>query len=169
MQAKAFGTRGCSLGSARLGVSEHTGFYHLTEILSISWNMMSEHFDAENIGWKVFLAVAFAFALSFTFPVRIRIIVGGFGDVTDLLGSLWTLSTGVATFLSLVLAVRNHRANEEEPDSSDGSSGPDTKIHIKTIEGDLHLNGTLEEDEGTRKDNNPEDDDETDSERVTAE
>ena len=133
--------------------------------------MMSKHLDAENIGWKVFLAVAFAFALSFTFPIRIRIIVGGFGDITDVLGTLWTLSTGIATFLSLVLAVRNHRANEEEPDASDGASGPDTKIHIKTIEGDLHLNGTLEKDEGMQKDddNNPEDVDETDSKRVTTE
>lgn len=134
--------------------------------------MTSKYLDAENVGWRFFLAVAFAFALSFAFPVRVRIIVGGFGDVTDVLGTVWTFSTGIATFLSLVLAVRNHQATEGKPDSAGDSSGPDTKIQIKTVEGDLHLNGTLERDgesQGRDDDSRDAEDEETESESVTAE
>jgi hypothetical protein len=124
------------------------------------------YFDAENVGWKAFLSVSSAFVLSFLFPVRVRIIVGGVGDVTNALGALWTLGTGIATFASLVLAIRNQRDSGSESGSTAVSSGPDTRIHIKTVEGDLHLSGTLDSDEEGRS---HESDDSNEEERAEKE
>lgn len=112
----------------------------------MAWNLP----DSEDIGRKTLLGATVVsgvlFALSFTFPVEIRVLVGDFGDVSGVLGLLWKLGTGIATFLSLGLAVRSYRVETEATRSGDDTAGPDTSIHIEGVDGDVDLDITVGDD-----------------------
>lgn len=97
-------------------------------------------------GWKTQLcfSVSFAFVLGLSVVIPINdCVVGGFGDVSDVLGTTWTLTTGSATLVSFVLTVRKFRAESTEQVRTDESTDSHTAIHVESVEGDVDLNVTL--------------------------
>lgn len=78
--------------------------------------------------------------------VSISVSVHGFGDVSGALGTLWRLTTGTATFASLVFSYRSFRSqNGDGRDGPDESPGPDTIVNVDGGDGNVTLNFTLAE------------------------
>lgn len=130
----------------------------------MSWRWL----EPEETDWKVLLGItvvsAVLFILSFVSPVRVRIVVENVGDVSNIVGSIWTTATGLATFLSLALAIQS-RSNERDTSSEDGL---ETDVLIKTGGGDVYLDGMMDEDQEIRAQGSDEasssDDEETEPE-----
>lgn len=93
------------------------------------------------------LSVGFAAVLGLSLAVPIEVCtVGGFGDLSGLLRTTWTLATGSATLVSFALAVRKYRSEateSAEPTADDEAADSHTAIHVESVEGDVDLNVTL--------------------------
>lgn len=98
------------------------------------------------LDWKMQLGLSVSFAfvlgLSLVLPVD-DCVIDGVGDVSGFLRTIWTLSTGSATFVSFVLAVRKYRAETSEPVRTDEPTDSHTAIHVESVEGDVDLSVTL--------------------------
>lgn len=101
------------------------------------------------LGWRrqLGLSVGFAAVLGLSLAVPIEVCtVGGFGDLSGLLRTTWTLATGSATLVSFALAVRKYRSEateSTEPTPDDEAADSHTAIHVESVEGDVDLNVTL--------------------------
>lgn len=105
--------------------------------------MLRNRSTFDGIDWRRLFGISIVFGILFALPivvpVEVRVIVENVGDVSGPLSGTWSFLTGVATFASLVLAVRSYRHESEEDRPESDSSGPDTAIHIDGVEGDLNL------------------------------
>lgn len=100
------------------------------------------------------LSIVFAFVLGLSVVVPLNDCrIGGVGDVSDVLRTMWTITTGSATLVSFVLAVRKYRNETTNANSDEESRESHTAIHVESIEGDVDLSVTLGESrESTRED-----------------
>lgn len=98
------------------------------------------------LDWKTQLGLsagfAFVLGLSLVLPIN-DCVIGRFGDVSDVLRTTWPLTTGSATLVSFVLAVRKYRAETSERTRVDESTDSPTAIHVEGVEGDVDLSVTL--------------------------
>lgn len=97
------------------------------------------------LDWKSQLGLSAGFAavlcLALVFPID-DCVVGTLGGLSAVLRTVWALTTGSATLVSFVLAMRKYRAEVAES-GSDESTDSHTAIHVDSVEGDVDLNVTL--------------------------
>lgn len=100
----------------------------------------------DTLDWKTQLALsvvlAFVLGLSLVLPLN-DCVIGGFGDVPSVLRTTWTITTGSATLVSFVLAVRKYRVETTDSDPDDEPRDFHTAIHVGSVEGDVDLSVTL--------------------------
>lgn len=110
--------------------------------MSRKWSVL----DA--LGWKtqLGLSIGFAFVLGLSLVLPINdCVVGRFGDVSTVLGTVWTFTTGSATLVSFIVTVQKYRADPSKPAGGDEPTDSPTAIHVESVEGDVDLNVTLSE------------------------
>lgn len=86
--------------------------------------------------------------LSHFIEIRIILESPAYGDITGVVGTIWSLLLGVATLGSFALGAHNFR-------STDNSGGPATEFSIEgetqDIDVHLHVNGRQENEEGAQQ------------------
>lgn len=88
--------------------------------------------------WYYFLALSVASSVAFLIsfaPIPLSSFVDVYGLVV---GGAWKFVTGLATVISLILAIYSFRSDERES-RAHGQGGPETVIRIESNDGDITI------------------------------